>query len=159
MPGYILAQIIGGILAALFLKLMFGSSTGELGATTPHSGLENWKVFVIELVLSIGLVNTILGTASGPRNVGSNGALAIGGYIALSGLWAGALTGASMNAVRSAAPDIVRGDFTTTWIYVTATLLGAIVAVVFEWILKGKPSSHATREAGGNGGESKDQKE
>src|SRR5438128_973459 len=85
---------------------------------------ECWETF-----LTTGLVNAILGTASGPGNVGKNGALAIGGYIALSGLWAGPLTGASMNAARTLGPDIVRGDFSTTWIYVVATFVGGIIAV------------------------------
>lgn len=107
-PLYILAQLSGGILAAGFLKVMFGN-IGDIGATVPYSGLENWKTFIIEAVLTTGLVNTILGTASGPGNVGNNGAIAIGGYIALAGLWAGPLTGASMNAVRTMAPDLLRG--------------------------------------------------
>jgi aquaporin Z len=148
-PLYISAQIVGGLLAALFLKAIFGN-IGNLGATLPYPGLETWKLFVIEMVLTTGLVNTILGTASGPGNVGNNGAIAIGGYIALAGLWAGPLTGASMNAVRTLAPDIIRGDLqTTTWIYVLATLTGAFIAVGFEWILKGKPSEHADKEAQG----------
>jgi aquaporin Z len=147
-PFYIIAQIIGAILAAAFLKSLFGDA-GDAGATIPHHQLDNWKLFALETVLTIGLVNTILGTAAGPGNVGNNGALAIGAYIALSGLWAGALTGASMNAARTLGPDIVRGDFSTTWIYVIATFLGSIIAVGFEWILKGEPSKHADEEAQG----------
>jgi aquaporin Z len=54
-----------------------------------------------------------------------------------------------MNAVRSLAPDIVRGNFQTTWIYICGPLIGAFIAVGFEWILKGKPSKHATMEAQG----------
>jgi aquaporin Z len=154
-PLYIIVQLIGGLLAAAFLKALFGD-IGKVGATVPFPGLENWKLFILETVLTTGLVNTILGTASGPGNVGNNGAIAIGGYIALTGLWAGPLTGASMNAARTMAPDIVRGDFKTTWIYVLATLLGAIIAVGFEWILKGKPSAHADKEA--QGAETKDAK-
>jgi aquaporin Z len=149
-PGYLIAQFIGGLLAAALLNSLFGN-LGKVGATVPHPDLENWKVFFIELLLTTGLVNTILGTASGPRNVGSNGAIAIGGYIALSGLWAAPLTGASMNAVRTLAPDIIRGDLTTSWIYIAATLLAAFIAVGFEWILKGSPSKHATSEAQGKG--------
>jgi aquaporin Z len=154
-PLYILAQITGGLLAAAFLKAMFGE-IGKVGATVPYPDLGNWKVFIIETVLTTGLVNTILGTAAGPGNVGNNGALAIGGYIALAGLWASPLTGASMNAVRTIAPDLVRGNLETTWIYALATLLGAIVAVGFEWVLKGKPSHHADKEA--QGGIAKDGK-
>lgn len=155
-PPYIIAQVTGGILAALFLRALFGGA-GDNGATVPHHNLENWKVFLIETVLTTGLVNTILGTAAGPGNVGNNGALAIGGYIALAGLWAGPLTCASMNAVRSLAPDIVRGDLSHTWLYVLASLCGAIIAVVFEWMLKGKPSHHADQEA--QGAKDKDGKE
>jgi glycerol uptake facilitator-like aquaporin len=54
---------------------------------------------MMEVLLTAGLVSTILGTASGARNIGSNGALAVGGYIALAGLWAAPISGASMNPV------------------------------------------------------------
>ena len=86
-------------------------------------------------------MNTILGTASGARNIGTNGAIAVGGYIALAGLWSAPVSGASMNPVRSLAPDLVRGDFHTTWIYVVGPFLGALIGVGFEWILKGKPTA------------------
>ncbi len=147
-PFYISAQIIGGVLAASFLKAMFGH-IGDVGATVPYSDFETWKVLIIETVLTTGLINTILGTASQPGNVGKNGAIAVGGYISLAGLWAGPLTGASMNAARTIGPDLVRGNLKTTWIYVFATLLGAVIAVCFEWIMKGKPSEHADEEAQG----------
>ena len=75
--------------------------------------------------------------ASGTRNVGSNGAIAVGGYIALAGLWAAPISGASMNPVRSLASDLVRGEFGSTWIYLVGPLVGAMIAVGFEWILKG----------------------
>jgi aquaporin Z len=91
-------------------------------------------------VLTAGLVNTILGTASGARNIGTNGAIAVGGYIALAGLWAAPVTGASMNPARSLAPDLVRGDFHTTWIYILGPAVGALIGVAFEWILIGKPT-------------------
>lgn len=148
-PLYIIAQLAGGLLAAAFLKSLFGT-IGDVGATVPHAELTPLKLFIIEMALTTGLVNTILGTAAGPGNVGNNGAIAIGGYIALAGLWAGPLTAASMNAVRTAAPDIVRGNFSTTWIYVGATFTGAVIAVCFEWMLKGKPSAHADEEAQGS---------
>ncbi len=147
-PFYIAAQITGAVLAASFLKMVLGN-VGNIGATVPHHHISDSQLFLLETVLTTGLVNTILGTASGPGNVGNNGALAIGGYIALAGFWAGPLTAASMNAARTLGPDIVRGDFSTTWIYVFATLLGGIIAVGFEWMLKGKPSKHADEEAQG----------
>jgi aquaporin Z len=95
----------------------------------------------MEIVLTAGLVNTILGTASGARNIGTNGALAVGAYIALAGLWASPISGASMNPIRSLAPDVIRGNLSTSWIYIVGPTLGALVAVVFEWILRGKPTA------------------
>ena len=136
-PGYIIAQIIGGIGAALFLRTLFGT-IGFLGATHPGNGVGNFTALVMEILLTAGLVNTILGTASGARNIGSNGALAVGGYIALAGLWAAPISGASMNPVRSFAPDLIRGDLSTTWIYIAGPVIGAFIGVGFEFILKGK---------------------
>ncbi len=67
-------------------------------------------------------MNTVLGTASGARNIGANGAIAVGSYIALAGLWAAPICGASMNPVRSLAPDLVRGDFDAAWVYLIGRL-------------------------------------
>ena len=147
-PGYIGAQFVGGILAAVFLRAMFGT-IGLLGATTPGQGVSDIKALIMEILLTTGLVSTILGTASGARNIGSNGALAIGGYIALAGLWAAPVSGASMNPVRSFAPDLIRGDLMTTWIYIVGPVLGAFIAVGFEWILKGKATAAGTLAAQG----------
>jgi aquaporin Z len=139
-PGYIVAEIAGGLAAVSFLRAMFGS-VGQLGATVPGVGISDVKAFFMEVLLTTGLVSTILGTASGARNVGSNGALAIGGYIALAGLWAAPISGASMNPARSFAPDLIRGDLSRTWIYIAGPIVGALIAVAFEWILKRKPSA------------------
>jgi aquaporin Z len=108
----------------------------------------------MEVLLTAGLVNTILGTASGARNVGTNGAIAVGGYVALAGLWAAPISGASMNPARSLAPDFVRGDFHTTIVYLVAPLAGAIIGVGFEWILKGPPTIEGTQSAQGELSES-----
>jgi aquaporin Z len=147
-PGYVLAQLIGGIAAAVFLRAMFGN-VGLLGATVPGIGIGGAKAMAMEVVLTAGLVNTILGTASGARNIGTNGALAVGAYIALSGLWASPISAASMNPVRSLAPDLLRGNFSTSWIYIVGPILGALVAVCFEWILRGRPTAAGTVAAQG----------
>lgn len=151
-PGYWSAQFLGGVAAALFLFVMF-DKTGKLGATEPSPGINSLQALALETVLTAGLVNTILGTASGGRNVGTNGAIAVGGYIALAGLWAKPISGASMNPMRSLAPDIFRGEFGTTWIYIAGPLLGAVIGVVFEWLLKGPPTEAGTRTAQGEAGE------
>jgi aquaporin Z len=150
-PGYVLAQMIGASAAALFLRVMFGS-VGALGATVPGHGISGTAALAMEVVLTAGLVNTILGTASGARNIGANGAIAVGGYIALAGLWAAPISGASMNPARSLAPDLVRGDLGTAWIYVAGPVLGALIGVTFEWILKGKPTASGAIAAQGSVG-------
>ena len=147
-PGYLLAQTIGGFAAVFFLMAVLGP-IGELGATQPKQGVRHGAALAIEIVLTAGLVNVILGTATGARNVGANGAIAIGAYIALAGLWAGPLTGASMNPVRSLAPDVLRGDLSTSWVYLAGPLIGALIGVLFEWILKGPPTAEGSKAAQG----------
>jgi aquaporin Z len=148
-PGYVSAQFLGAVLSVLFLFLMFGR-VGRVGATTPAMDITPLQAIAMELVLTAGLVNTILGTASGARNIGTNGAIAVGGYIALAGLWAKPITGASMNPIRSVVPDIFNGEFGTTWIYIAGPLLGAVAGVIFEWILKGPPTAAGTAAAQGD---------
>lgn len=148
-PGYVLVQLAGGIAAVLFLRTLFGT-IGALGATVPGHGVGSASALAIEVVLTAGLVNTILGTASGARNIGANGAIAVGGYIVLAGLWAAPISGASMNPMRSLAPDLVRGDFDTSWIYVVGPMAGALIGVAFEWILKGPPTTAGALAAQGS---------
>ncbi|MGH7025452.1 MAG: MIP/aquaporin family protein [Caulobacteraceae bacterium] len=146
-PGYLIAQIVGGLAAAYLLAGLLGGA-GNLGASTP-THVSPMAALALEIVLTAGLVNTILGTASGARNVGPNGALAVGFYVALAGIWAGPLEGASMNPIRSLAPDLARGDLSTTWIYIVGPTLGALIGVAFQWLLKGGPSAEGTRTAQG----------
>lgn len=133
-PGYVLAQFSGGIIACWTLVGIVGTSP-QFGGTYPASGTS--ASFWAELVLTFGLVTIILGTASGAQNIGVIGAVGVGGYIALAGLWASPISGASMNTVRSLAPDIVSGDYTAWWVYVVAPLLGATLAVAIGYLLRG----------------------
>lgn len=135
-PGYIVSQLAGGLLACLFLWAVFGRP-GRFGATVPGPTVSDLQAMLVELVLTMGLVSVILGTASSAQNVGGLSAIAVGGYIALAGLWADPFSGASMNPVRSFAPDLVRGNLLHTWLYVVGPLLGAVVAVAFAYILRG----------------------
>jgi aquaporin Z len=148
-PGYIFAQIAGGWLAAYFLGYMFGNGAVVAGMTLPGHEVPPMKALVMETVLTAALVNTILGTSSGARNIGTNGAIAVGGYIAMTGLWAGPVSGASMNPVRSLAPALVCGDTKLIWIYIAGPIAGALIGVLFEWILKGPPTTAGTIAAQG----------
>jgi aquaporin Z len=147
-PGYIIGQIAGGILAGIFLRLTFGNVAG-LGASEPGAGVSAGQALAMEVLLTAGLVNTILGTASGARNIGANGAIAVGGYIALAGLWAAPISGASMNPVRSLAPDIVSGDYASAWIYLVGPFAGALIGVICEHVLKGPPTATGSIAAQG----------
>ena len=91
----------------------------------------------METVLTLGLVSVILGTASGAQQVGLFGAIGVGGYIALAGLWASPISGASMNPVRTFGPDIVSVDGTSWWVYLAGPLLGAVLAVGMAYLLRG----------------------
>ena len=135
-PGYIIAQLFGATLACLILWGILGK-IGELGATEPGAGVSDWEAMLFELILTLGLVSTILGTASGAQNVGLFGALAVGGYIILAGFWSSPISGASMNPARSFGPDAANGDFSNYWVYIVGPLAGALLAVAFAWILRG----------------------
>src|SRR5262249_58199963 len=84
-----------------------------------------WKSLVMEAVLTAILVTVILNTATGYRSVGHMAALAVGATIALLGLFASPISGASMNPARTLGPDIVANDFTGWWVYIFRPLLPA----------------------------------
>jgi aquaporin Z len=92
----------------------------------------------MELVLTMGLVSVILGTASGAQNVGLFGAFGVAGYIALAGLWASPISGASMNPARTFGPDLISGNFSHYLVYVAGPLAGAVVAVGIAFVLRGR---------------------
>ncbi len=136
-PGYIVAQFVGAVLAVLFLQAVIGVSASN-GATYPAQSATDVAAFLMEVVLTFGLVSVILGTASGAQNIGIVGALGVGGYIALAGLWASPLSGASMNPIRSLAPDLVANNFSDYWVYLAGPLLGAALAVIAAYMLRGR---------------------
>jgi aquaporin Z len=145
-PWYMLAQLVGATLACLFLLAVFGN-VEHLGATLPGAGYHSWQAFLMEIVLTGGLVSVILGTSSDAQNVGTIGALGVGGYIALAGLWAAPVSGTSMNPARSFGPALVAGDWSAYWAYVAGPLLGAVAAVGCAWILRGPGGDAAARAA------------
>ena len=91
----------------------------------------------MELILTLGLVSVILGTASGAQNIGIIGAFGVGGYIALAGLWGSPISGTSMNPARTFGPDLVAGNFSDYWVYVAGPIAGAALAVGCAFVLRG----------------------
>jgi len=146
-PGYILIQLIGATLACLFLRLVFGNIE-HLGATLPGPGYKNWQALLMEIVLTALLVSVILGTASAAQNVGAIAAIGVGGYIALAGLWAAPVSGVSMNPARSFGPALASGDWTSRWVYLVGPVAGALIAVGFAYVLRGRGGDAISRAAG-----------
>jgi aquaporin Z len=135
-PGYIITQLLGATLAVLFLLAMFGR-VGSLGATVPGVGISDTQAALMELVLTAGLVSTILGTSSRAQNLGPISAFGVAAYVILAGLWSSPVSGASMNPARSFGPDLVLGDFSHFWVYVVGPVAGAMLAVGIARILRG----------------------
>ncbi|MGO8862972.1 MAG: MIP/aquaporin family protein [Acidimicrobiales bacterium] len=136
-PGYIVVQLIGATLAALFLRAVINVSA-MYGSNYPAHGYSNLAAFWMELILTMGLVSVILGTASGAQNIGIIGAFGVGGYIALAGLWGSPISGASMNPARTFGPDLVSTTFTGYWVYVAGPIAGAVLAVGIAFVLRGR---------------------
>jgi aquaporin Z len=141
-PGYILAQLIGAALAAWFLQGVIGVSA-TFGSNYPAADYSSWAALLMELVLTFGLVSVILGTASGAQNLGVVGAFGVGSYIVLAGLWGSPISGASMNPARTFGPDLVGANFTGYWVYVVGPIVGAALAVVVAFVLRGSGGGRA----------------
>jgi aquaporin Z len=135
-PGYIIAQFAGAVLATLLLWALIGSH-GSAGLTLPGRGISTVIATFWEMLLTVGLVSTILGTASGAQAVGSFAAIAVGSYIALAGLWGSPVSGASMNPARSLGPALVLGDWTSWWAYLVGPVAGGAIAVGIAYVLRG----------------------
>lgn len=135
-PGYIIVQLAGAALACLFLQQVIDVSA-TFGSNYPAAGYSSGAAFWMELVLTFGLLSVILGTASGAQNLGTIGALAVGSYVALAGLWGSPISGASMNPARTFGPDLVGADFSAYWVYVAGPVAGAAVAVGAAFLLRG----------------------
>src|SRR5215471_18743767 len=149
-PGYIVAQLGGAALAALVLHAIIDVSA-KYGSNYPASGYSSMAAFWMELLLTAGLVSVILGTASGAQNVGIVGAFGVGAYIALAGLWGSPISGASMNPARTFGPDLVGADFSHYWVYVAGPLAGAVLAVGFAFVLRGRGGGQAGSSAAQGG--------
>ena len=135
-PGYLLAQAVGGFAAAAFLAARVRRHRQRRHAAgqghhqrpgVPHRAGPDPRPRQRDPR-----------HGDGARNIGANAAIAVGGYIGIVAVWGAPISGASMNPMRSLAPAALAGELATYWIYLLAPLLGATVAVGFEFILRGK---------------------
>jgi aquaporin Z len=146
-PAYWITQLVGAVLAALLLRFLFGLA-GNVGTNSPHYGI--LSSFIMEIVLTFFLITVILGTATNHRVTGTNAALAVGGAIALDGLFAQPISGASMKPARSLGPALVSGHLGNSWIYIVAPCVGAILASFVAWLLRGRTTEDAKVTAQGD---------
>jgi aquaporin Z len=145
-PGYIVVQLAGATLAAWFLQAVVQVSATH-GGNHPAAGYSAGDAFAMEVVLTLGLVSVILGTASGAQNLGGIAAVGVGAYIALAGLWGNPISGASMNPARTFGPAAVGADFSSYWVYVAGPLVGAALAVGIAFVLRGRGGSRSASTA------------
>ncbi len=130
---YIISQLTGGLLASATLWLVFPFHP-TLGSTIPSdTALQS---FILEVILTFFLMIVIINVSTGSKEIGVLAGIAIGATVLLEALVAGPITGASMNPVRSIAPAVFSGKLTHLWIYITAPVIGALLAILANRILK-----------------------
>jgi aquaporin Z len=126
---YIAAQCVGAFAATGTLRMLFPAHP-TLGTTVP-AGAEI-QSFVLELILTFLLMFVILNVSTGAKEKGITAGIAVGAVIAFEAMFAGKISGASMNPARSLAPAVVSGHLEHLWIYFVAPVVGACLAV-FAW--------------------------
>lgn len=138
MAGYIVAQCIGAIAAAVAIRAVLGIDGSMLGATSVQLGLGAIAGLAIEFVLSAVLMFVVMGVSTGAKEESLTAGIAVGSTIAMEALVAGPLTKASMNPARSLGPAVVSGDLSQLWIYIVAPIAGALVGAMLYRLIRDK---------------------
>lgn len=133
--GYWAAQLVGAIAAAVLLRELFGN-TANLGTTLPNGS--DRQSLVLEGFLTFFLMFVIISVATDVRAVGQAAAIAIGGTVGLEAMFAGPISGASMNPARSLGPALVSGTWESQWIYVVGPLVGAVLGALCYQFIRGE---------------------
>lgn len=144
-PAYLLSQAIGAFAASGLLRALFPENS-TLGATLPAGSAG--QSFILEVVLTFLLMLVILSVSTGAKEKGITAGIAIGSVIALEAMFAGPISGASMNPIRSLAPAVVGGNVQHLWVYLFAPVLGAWLAVPACCGVR-EPGCCSARPAGG----------
>ena len=130
---YVVAQVLGAILASGVLKLLFPEAQ-TMGETLPSGG--PGQSFVLEIILTFFLMFVIINVATGSKETGVMAGLAIGITVLLEAMFAGPVSGASMNPARSLSPALLNLNFDHLWIYLTAPVIGAVLSIYAWRIIK-----------------------
>ncbi len=136
---YIVAQIIGGLLAALLAILVYdGIGTFDKAnlMTNPGDGVSDFRAMILELIataLFLMVISAVATDKNAPWN-GIQAPLFIGLFVFTAATVFGPLTGGSFNPAISLAPAITAGEFGNLWIYLVGpTIGGAIGGAAFKW--------------------------
>lgn len=141
-PGLIAAQVVGAMCASGLLRVLFPDHD-TLGTTLPTG--TPWRSFVLEIVLTLILMFVILRVSTGSKELGLMAGIAVGGTVGLEAMFAGPITGASMNPARSLAPALVSGTLSHLWVYLAAPIIGATLAVPLWSAIRPKSAPPAQR--------------
>jgi len=126
-PAYCIAQVLGAFMASGILLFLFPENE-LLGTTLPQ--IDVLRVFVLEVILTFFLMLVIINVSTGSKEMGTMAGIAVGGIVLLEAMFAGPISGASMNPARSIAPAIVSWHPEHLWLYIVAPIVGALLAVV-----------------------------
>ena len=137
-PHYWSSQLLGASAAALVLRALFGD-VANMGATLPSGSV--WDSLLFEGVLTFFLMFVIMAVATDTRAVGSSAAIAIGATVGLEAIFGGPVSGASMNPARSFGPALVGWTWLDHWAYWVGPIVGASLAAVTYWWLRGENSA------------------
>lgn len=124
---FVLSQLAGAIAASCTLRALFPTSD-TLGSTLPAGSA--FQSFILEFFLTFFLMLVILSVGRKSKKEGSLAGIVIGGVVGLEAMFAGPICGASMNPARSLAPAVISGHTEHLWVYLSATVFGAMMAVL-----------------------------
>ena len=139
-PRYWAAQFGGAVAASLLLRALFGD-IANLGATLPFGS--DGQSFGLETVLTFFLMFVIISVATDVRAAGQLAAIAIGGTVGLESMFAGPISGASMNPARSLAPALISWTWQSQWLYVLGPAIGAVLGALAYQFIRGESSNSA----------------
>ncbi|XP_039804173.1 aquaporin NIP1-4-like [Panicum virgatum] len=122
-PAYMVVQTVAATAASLMLRLMFGGRHEPAPVTAPTGS--NMQSLVLEFIITFYLMFVIMAVATDDRAVGQMAGLAVGGTIMLNALFAGPVSGASMNPARSIGPALVGSKYRALWVYIFGPVAGA----------------------------------
>ncbi len=140
---YIAAQTLGAAAGALLLRVLLGS-TAALGATLPAAGMG--PALACEILLTAILMLVIMAVATDTRAVGELAAIAIGATVGLNALWAGPISGASMNPARSFGPALVSGNWQGHWVYWFGPVIGGLIGALVYQAIRGSETGASSAD-------------